>query len=148
MKSSELVRSAILRSLDEEKQGTSRSTVWALVSAALAYLLLGEFLGWMFLEIPMVEWRILAAGWAISFGVAVWFFIRPQPRLQVRGYWTPMVLSSLILMVIAALGVQAVVCPHFLFVETRLSDSLVVFQKIRHFYMQVGGMAGCLFLCD
>jgi hypothetical protein len=138
------IKSAILGALREEKKWYRKSFLILLLALSCgAVLFLG--LRWYWQEAHWFLHSVLCL-WSLALGAGLYLVLKPQPRVEVEGYWSRYVFAKLLL-VVALVGVgQLLLCPHFAQIDDDMGG-LEFFKSVTDFYMSLGGMSACFFLC-
>lgn len=139
------ILTAIKGALDEEKIPKSTRLLKIFVSSTLLVTLLSLPLLFLFRQEVNAAWCLAILTWWILFSVGFYLHFSPQPRLEVRGYWSPFVFARLLIVSALLTGVEIILCPSFVFLNSPLPWS--PFGGITRWFMSWGGMPACMFSC-
>jgi len=139
------VLGAIQRALREEKQPPAKRIAKALVSALACLALLGIPFFFSFREQLNTAWIAVFSLWSIYFLVGFLLLFRPQPRLVLRGVWSPFVVARLLLVSTASTILQIILCPSFVFLSSPLEWNPLT--SVTDALMKTGGMNLCMLFC-
>ena len=142
---SEGVLRAIQGALAEERRPRSYRIVAVAASTVASTLLLTFPIAWLFRDQMDWAWKLAALVWALCFAVGFSLYFHPQPRLSVPGYWSPGIFARILIVMTLMTGVQIVLCPSFVFLESPISWSPLT--QLTDWFMSWGGMKGCMFSC-
>lgn len=136
---------SIRQALEEEKVPRSRRWFKTGLATGVCTLLLALPLFFMLKDQVSLIWRCALAAWGVCFFVGFWLYYSPQPRLVVPGYWSPAVFAKVLFAMTALTGVQILLCPSFVFLDSPLSWN--PFLPLTGWFMSWGGMRGCMASC-
>lgn len=139
------VLGAIQRALREEKQPPVKRIAKALVSTLACLALLGVPFFFSFKEQLNTAWIAVFGLWGIYFLVGFLLLFRPQPRLVLRGVWSPFIVARLLLVSTASTILQIILCPSFVFLTSPLEWNPLT--SVTDSLMKTGGMNLCMFFC-
>lgn len=141
------IKSAILESLKEEKTPRSRivfrGLFWGSLVTAFVTLILYGVSDYLFTESTLALCGSIWIVFVLGLGLVFW----PQPRIQPRGYWGPLSYGRLLVGMMLVTLLQLVICPEFASHAFQSEGPLPFLGHITHWYMSMGGMPGCMFLC-
>lgn len=145
--SSTNVKDSILLALQEEKESGLTRTIkiakfLSAVSIPVVGLLWFSFRGELnlFWLVALVVWL----GIAIFAAVSYW---KPQPRIEVPGFWTSWMYAKLLTLFLLISAIQLLICPHLAMIEPSPYFSVTIFETLQTAFMTWGGMAACMFFC-
>lgn len=136
---------AIQGALAEEKKPRSSRILKIGIATLLSTTLLTVPIALLFREQLGWVWQLAALAWALCFLVGFSLYFYPQPRLSVPGYWSPSIFARILIVMTLLTGVQIVLCPSFVFLDSPLGWA--PFAPITERFMAWGGMSACMFSC-
>ncbi len=139
------VRASILRAVEEERSSKLRPGLTGLGALALGLAFLFFVVGRVWQDRPD-SFLMVSILWSVAFGAGVFLFFQPQARMEVRGFWSRLVLSKILIVSVLGCSTQLVLCPHFAFLDHQL-PGVHFFSYIVEFYTLIAGHTGCLLLC-
>ncbi len=144
---SDNVRAAIISALQEEKESKVRRYGRAFLKAISVGGILSTLIYFCWSSSFDSTW-MTACGMLTGFlAVAFLLYAYPQVRLSIRGYWSLSRLSLFFLLMTVVTGIQLILCPHFALVHLSDESPFRLFDHVTNFYMSLGGMNLCMFLC-
>src|ERR1035437_3299936 len=138
----DLVLSAIQGALREEKTPIAKRLVKAMLAALASLALFGVPYLFSYRDQLNSIWIIAFVLWSIYFFVGFSLFFYPQPRLMVRGVWSPFVVAKLLLISTVSTFLQIILCPSFVFLDSPLNWNPLT--PITEQLMHYGGMNLCM----
>ncbi|MBN8555451.1 MAG: hypothetical protein J0L93_08405 [Deltaproteobacteria bacterium] len=139
--------SAIRGALEEEKVPQWK---WKLKSFVIASLLAGcilTFLHWIWPD--AVTHQILTATscvWLLLL-IALSLYFKPQPRLEVRGFWSTWTWGRLLMGMTLISLLQIAVCPDLAALSNLPNYLSSLTEPMTQTFMNWGGMSLCMFFC-
>lgn len=136
---------AIQKSLREEKEPAGKRILKITSATALCVFVLGiPFLA-SFNDQLSSAWVIAFTLWAILIFTGFTLHFRPEPRIMVRGVFSPFVVARLLLISSFTTVLQILVCPSFVFLVSPLDWNPL--GPLTHILMVTGGMNLCMLFC-
>lgn len=141
------VKNSILLALEEEKQSPSQRVLKVLkMLLAISIPVIGV-LWFSFRGQFNIFWLFSLLLWLGIVSFAIYSYWKPQPRLQVRGFWTSWVYSKILILFLLISALQLLICPHLAMIAPSPYFSIDVFEPLQSMFMAWGGMAACMFFC-
>jgi hypothetical protein len=144
---SDELENAILKALKEEKKSPIPRAGKTFLYASILSIVVLSLLHWCMGEVVTHSFLIVACLIWILILLSFWIHFLPQPRIMVRGYWTPVAIARLLLVMTLITILQIIICPELAALTSTDGLQLPIFSKITDFYMGFGGMKVCMFLC-
>jgi len=138
------IQSTILEALREEKKWYRRRLV---ISFAAFICAVAVFFGlaWYWKEAGR-SFHVMILFWCSALGAGVFLALKPQPRIELEGYWSSYVLAKLLVVAVLIGFLQLLLCPHFAHLDHDMGG-LGFFGAVSDFYVKLGGMKACFFFC-
>jgi hypothetical protein len=136
---------AIQKSLREEKESAGKRMLKITSATALCVFILGiPFLA-SFNDQLSSAWMIAFTLWTLLIFAGFTLHFRPEPRIMVRGVFSPFVIARLLLISSFTTVLQILICPSFVFLVSPLDWNPL--GPLTHFLMATGGMNLCMLFC-
>lgn len=139
------VRASILKAVEEERGSKLRPWIAGLVALVLSLLFLILGVGGFWQDRPD-SFLLISILWSLALGAGVFLFFQPQARMEIRGFWSSLVLAKILIVAVLGCSIQLVLCPHFAFLDHQL-PGFNFFSHVVEFYSKIAGHTGCLLLC-
>lgn len=142
---SDKVLHAIQGALREEKEPKWKRFLKITIATAICSGILGAPFLLAFNTQLTISWIVALVFWIVCFLVGFSLYFHPQPRLVVPGYWSPLVLSRLLVVSTMAVLAQILLCPSFVFLKSPLPWNPL--EPVTVWLMQQRGMPACMSFC-
>jgi len=142
---SRMIKDSIAQALREEKIPKSLLLIKTIGMATVISLILMIPLFLMFRESLRFYWLISCFLWWGFMIVGFSLYYQPQPRLEVPGYFSPLIFSKILISMTTLSIVQILICPDLAFLSSPIWWS--PFRPLTNWFMAWGGMTMCMFSC-
>lgn len=102
---------------------------------------------WYCFRHSMNHWMLACGLWAVAMLFGFYFYFIPQPKIEVKNYWSSWIIGKLILLATFNTWMTLFLCPHFVVLHPSEKLAFGFLNGLPDLYMALGGMSACMFFC-